>query len=147
MSVSTCVPGTVETIEADFDNETGTIAFRAAFPNPDGLLRHGETGKIVMTSTLVDAQIIPQQATFDILDRKFVFVVDEAGTITSKPLTVVAELPQIFAVEGLADTDQILLEGLRKVHEGSEITASKQNPKSDNSKSSSAKSGSSKSGK
>ncbi|HEY1097888.1 MAG TPA: efflux RND transporter periplasmic adaptor subunit [Myxococcota bacterium] len=120
--------GTVETIEADFDNETGTIAFRAAFKNDEGLLRHGETGKIVMTSTLDNAQIVPQQATFDVLDRKFVYVVDDKGTVNSKPITVLAELPQIFAIEGLNDTDQILLEGLRKVHEGSEITAAMQNP-------------------
>ena len=44
--------GKVETIEADFNNETGNLAFRATFANPDGLLRHGETGKILMTSQL-----------------------------------------------------------------------------------------------
>ncbi len=115
-------PGTVETIEADFDNETGTIAFRAAFKNPDGLLRHGETGKILMKSTMPDAMQIPQKATFDILDRKFVYVVDASGKIGSKAIKVLAEIPQIFIIEGLDEKDQILLDGLRKVHEGSEIT-------------------------
>ena len=114
--------GVVETIEADFDNETGTIAFRAAFKNPDGLLRHGETGKVIMKSSMENAMQIPQKATFDILDRKFVYVVDARGKINSKPVTVLAELPQIFVIDGLNDTDRILLDGLRKVHEGSEIT-------------------------
>jgi len=45
-------PGVVKTIEADFNNETGNIAFRATFPNPDGLLRHGETGNILMVVPL-----------------------------------------------------------------------------------------------
>ena len=120
--------GVVETMAADFDNETGTIAFRAAFKNPDGLLRHGETGKIVMTSHLDNALVIPQASTFDILDRKFVYVVDGEGKVGSKAVTVVAELPQIFVVEGLGDTDQILIEGLRKVHEGSEIKVAIQDP-------------------
>jgi len=114
--------GVVETIEADFDNETGTIAFRAAFKNPDGLLRHGETGKILMMTSMPDAMQIPQKATFDILDRKFVYVVDAHGVIASKAIKVLAEVPQLFIIEGLADTDRILLDGLRKVHEGSEIT-------------------------
>ena len=77
-------PGKVETIEADFNNETGNIAFRATFPNPKGLLRHGETGKILMTVPLKNALLIPQKATFDVLDKKFVFVVDEKNVVRSR---------------------------------------------------------------
>lgn len=123
-------PGVIETIEADFDNETGTIAFRAAFPNPEGLLRHGETGTVVLTIPVDDALIIPQQATFDVLDRKFVYIVDQNGVIHSKPITVTAELPQIYLVSsGLEESDHVLLEGLRKVHEGSTIKAEYMAPK------------------
>jgi membrane fusion protein (multidrug efflux system) len=57
-------PGKVETIEADFNNETGNLAFRAMFPNPAGLLRHGETGKVLMRIPLKNALIVPQKATF-----------------------------------------------------------------------------------
>jgi len=115
-------PGVVETVEADFDNETGTIAFRAAFPNPKGLLRHGETGKVMMSVPLKSALVIPQKATFDVLDRKFVFVVDEKNVVHSRAIEVLAELPQVFVVKsGLDEHDHILLEGLRKVHEGGEI--------------------------
>ncbi len=115
-------PGVIETIEADFDNETGTIAFRAAFENPDGLLRHGQTGKVILAEKLDKALIIPQKATFDILDRKFVYVVDAEGRVASRPIKVRAELPQIFVIEeGLKEEDHILLDGLRNVHEGSVI--------------------------
>jgi membrane fusion protein, multidrug efflux system len=114
--------GKVETIEADFDNTTGTIAFRATFPNPAGLLRHGETGNIVVTSKLPNAQVIPQKATFEILDRRYVFVVAEDGTVKSRPISVAAELPHTFILDGgLADTDRILLEGLRKVQDGKHV--------------------------
>ncbi|HEY0133865.1 MAG TPA: efflux RND transporter periplasmic adaptor subunit, partial [Nannocystis sp.] len=51
--------GKVETIEADFDSNTGNIAFRATFPNPTGLLRHGETGNIIVATKYPNAQLIP----------------------------------------------------------------------------------------
>lgn len=112
-------PGKVETIEADFDSGTGNLAFRAAFPNPKGLLRHGETGKILMTSPMKNALVIPQKATFDVLDRKFVYVVDAKGVVHSKPITVAAELPHVFVVEsGLDEKDKVLVDGIRKVRDG-----------------------------
>lgn len=115
-------PGTVETIEADFNNETGNLAFRATFPNPRRLLRHGETGKILMEVPLEKALLIPQKATFDVLDRKFVFVVDEESVVHSRPITVSAEMPQLFAVaSGLDEHDRILVDGLRKVRDGAAI--------------------------
>lgn len=122
-------PGAVQTIEADFNNETGTIAFRATFPNPHGLLRHGETGKILMTVPVEDALIVPQKATFDVLDKKFVFLVDDQNVVHSQPITVVAELPQVYVVSsGVDEHARILLEGLRKVHEGSVIEPNFQQP-------------------
>lgn len=112
-------PGRIETIEADFNNETGTIAFRAAFPNPEGLLRHGQTGKVLMSTPIEDALLIPQKATFEILDKKFVFVVDEAERVHARPIAVAAELPQLYIIaSGLSEGDRILLDGLRKVREG-----------------------------
>ncbi|HEU5289267.1 MAG TPA: efflux RND transporter periplasmic adaptor subunit [Cyclobacteriaceae bacterium] len=115
-------PGYVETIEADFNNETGNIAFRAIFPNPKGILRHGETGNILMPSYLHDALIIPQKATFEILDKKYVFVVDDKGLVKSRQITVSTEMPHLYAVtDGLAETDKILVEGLRKVKNNQHI--------------------------
>lgn len=115
-------PGVVKTIEADFNNETGNIAFRATFPNPKGLLRHGETGNILVTVPLKNALLIPQKATFEVLDKKYVYVVDKDNKIRSREITVGAELPHLFAVtSGLSTTDKILLEGLRQVKENEKI--------------------------
>ncbi|MGV3538699.1 MAG: efflux RND transporter periplasmic adaptor subunit, partial [Rufibacter sp.] len=85
--------GVVETIQADFDNETGNIAFRATFPNPNGLLRHGETGNVLMDVSLQDALLIPQKTTFEVLDKKFVYVLDKNNVLRSRETTVAAELP------------------------------------------------------
>ena len=116
-------PGVVTAIEADFNNETGNIAFRATFPNPKGLLRHGETGNILINTPLKNAMLIPQKATFEILDKKYVFVVDKDNILRSRPVTIGAELPHLYEVKGgLKETDKILLEGLRKVKDGDEIS-------------------------
>ena len=114
--------GVVETIEADFNNETGNIAFRATFPNPDGLLRHGETGSVVMTIPLKNALLIPQKATYEVMDKKFVFVLDAENVIHARQITIAGEMPHIYAVsKGLKEGDKILLEGLRKVQAGDKI--------------------------
>jgi membrane fusion protein (multidrug efflux system) len=109
-------PGIIETIEADFNNETGNIAFRATFPNPKALLRHGETGIIQMTAPLKNALIIPQKATFEVLEKKYVFVITKDETVEQREISVVAEMPDIYVVsDGLQESDKILLEGIRKV--------------------------------
>lgn len=122
-------PGVVETIEGEFNNETGNIAFRANFPNPDKLLRHGETGSILMDVPLKNALIIPQKATMEIMDKKYVFVVGKDNIVTLKAITIGAEMPDLYVVqEGLAENDKILLEGLRKVKDKDKITFDYEEP-------------------
>jgi membrane fusion protein (multidrug efflux system) len=114
--------GFVETIEADFNNETGNIAFRATFLNPNSLLRHGETGNILMPVKLQNALLIPQKATFEILEKKFVYVVDKTNTIHAREIKVAEEMPHAFAIaSGLQEGDRVLIEGLRKVKDGQHI--------------------------
>ena len=74
-------PGKIGAIEAKFNNETGNIPFRADFPNPDGLLRHGQTGTVLIHRTLKNAIVIPQRATFEILDKRYVFVVGKDDVV------------------------------------------------------------------
>jgi membrane fusion protein (multidrug efflux system) len=123
-------PGIVETIEADFNNETGNIAFRATFPNPNALLRHGETGNVVATAQLNDAIIIPQKATFEVLEKKYVFVVGKDNVVKQKEITINSEMPDLYVVkDGLQESDRILLEGIRKVKDGEKIEYEYQDPK------------------
>ncbi|MEJ8818582.1 efflux RND transporter periplasmic adaptor subunit [Lacibacter sp. H407] len=117
------LPGIVETIEADFNNETGNIAFRATFPNPKGILRHGETGNVLMPVTLKNVLIIPQKATFDVLDKKFVYIVDKNNVLKAKQITIAQEMPHLYIVAtGLSASDKILAEGLGKVKNNEKIT-------------------------
>jgi membrane fusion protein (multidrug efflux system) len=114
--------GVVETIESEFDSETGNIAFRAKFPNPDRLLKHGETGKVEMVVPLPNAIIIPQKATYEIQDKVYVFVVDKNNVVRSRNITISNEMSDLYVVgSGLAVTDKILLEGLQKVKDNDKI--------------------------
>ncbi|HNO71742.1 MAG TPA: efflux RND transporter periplasmic adaptor subunit [Bacteroidia bacterium] len=123
-------PGEVKTIEADFNNETGNIAFRATFPNPKGLLRHGETGNIEMGIPLKNAIIIPQKATYEVLEKKYVFVVDKNSVVHSREITIASEMPDLYVVkDGLNENEKILLEGIRKVKDNDKITYTFENPK------------------
>jgi membrane fusion protein (multidrug efflux system) len=114
--------GKVETIEADFNNETGNIAFRATFDNHKSILRHGETGNILMPIRSKNATIIPQKATFDILDKKYVYVIDHNNKVQSRQINIAQEMPHLYIVsKGLNQGDKILLEGLRNVKNNEHI--------------------------
>ena len=114
--------GDVEVIESEFNSETGNIAFRARFPNSDKLLRNGETGKILMTVPVKQALVIPQKATYEIQDKKYVFVVDKNKKVESRLITIRGEMPDLYVVSsGLSAGDKILLEGVQKVKDDDKI--------------------------
>jgi len=121
--------GKVEVIESEFDNETGNIAFRASFPNNDKLLRNGQTGKILMVVPVTNALIIPQKATYEIQDKKYVFVVDNNNVVRSREITITGEVPDLYVVKsGLSATDKIILEGVQKVKDDDKIKFDYQKP-------------------
>ncbi|OSZ82042.1 efflux transporter periplasmic adaptor subunit [Chitinophagaceae bacterium IBVUCB1] len=115
--------GEIVNIEGEFDNTTGNIAFRAKFPNPELLLKHGETGKIQLKTSIKNALIIPQKATYEIQDKKYVFVVDNNNVVHSRNIQVKAEMTDLYVIEsGISEKEKILLEGLQKVKDDDKIT-------------------------
>jgi membrane fusion protein, multidrug efflux system len=109
-------------IEAQFNNETGNIAFRADFPNPKGLLRHGQTGTVVISKALKDAIVIPQRAIFEILNKRYVWLVGEDDKAEQRLITVKHELDDIFVIDtGLDVKDKIVLEGVRDIQQGRKV--------------------------
>lgn len=122
--------GQVEVIESEFDNETGNIAFRAKFPNPNKLLKNGETGSVLMTVPLRNALVIPQKATYEIQDKKYVFVVDKNNALKSVEITIKGEMPDLYVVNsGITANDKILLDGLQKANDNDKIKFDYLNPK------------------
>lgn len=122
-------PGKIAAIEAEANSETGNIAFRADFPNPDGLLRHGQTGAVLMHRILKDATVIPQRATFEVLGKQYVYVVDKDEVAHRREIVVRNELDDLFVVQqGLNVSDRIVIDGLRQVRDGEKVSAEFRKP-------------------
>ena len=114
--------GVIETIESEFDKNTGSIAFRAKLPNPESLLKHGETGKVQLKMDLKNVLIIPQKATFEVQDKMYVFVVDQNNVVKTRGITIKQKLSNIYIIEsGLTPNDKILLEGIQSVKDDDKI--------------------------
>lgn len=114
--------GRIEVVAGEIDQQTGNIAFRARFPNPDHLLKHGATGKIQVPQKLTDALVIPQKSTFEVQGQTFVYGVDQAGVVHAQKVVPKLRLPHVYVLEsGLKAGDRILYEGLQQVREGDHI--------------------------
>lgn len=98
-----------------------TSPFAPPSPIPR-MLRHGETGNILMDSRLNDVLIIPQKATFEVLDHRYVYVIgaDSVLRITASKW-VPSSKAHLHRGEGSFQDDRILLEGLRKVEDGQKV--------------------------
>lgn len=116
--------GQVETAESEFDSSTGNIAFRAKFPNPRQLLKHGATGKIQVSVKLKNALLIPQKSVFEIQDKFFVYEVNDSSRVKMTSVTPSYRLPELYVIErGLSAEARVLYEGIQLVTAGEQINA------------------------
>lgn len=116
--------GQVETAESEFDSSTGNIAFRAKFPNPRQLLKHGATGKIQVSVKLKNALLIPQKSVFEIQDKFFVYEVNDSSRVKMTSVTPSYRLPELYVIErGLSAEARVLYEGIQLVTAGERINA------------------------
>lgn len=115
-------PGKVETVESEFEETTGSIAFRARFPNPKGLLKHGASGKVQLSNDLADAMLLPQKAVFEMQDKNYVFILDAANQVKMKSFVPGARLANCYVVQsGLNAGDKVVYEGVRNLRDGMKI--------------------------
>ncbi|WP_084759962.1 efflux RND transporter periplasmic adaptor subunit [Zavarzinella formosa] len=114
--------GKLGTIDAKFNNESGTISFRADFPNPDRLLRHGQSGAVLIGQKLNNVIVIPQKATFEIADKRYVYVIGKDDVAHRREIVIRHEVDDIFVIKkGLDATDKIVLDGVRQIREGEKV--------------------------
>ncbi len=122
--------GKIGAIEAQFNNETGNIQFRADFPNPapdqqHRLLRHGQTGTVVINRALKNAIVIPQRAKFENLAKRYVYVVDKDDVVHQREIDPAYELDDVYVIEKELDVnDKIILEGILQVRDGQKLEKS-----------------------
>lgn len=116
--------GKLETMEADFERGTGSIAFRVRFPNPDQLLKHGASGKVQMTNMLEDIYLIPQKSTFEIQDYNYVYMITKDNKVVVRSFRPLQRFGVYYIADGFHEGDRIIFEGIQQVRDGMEIEPS-----------------------
>jgi membrane fusion protein, multidrug efflux system len=114
--------GKISTVEGQFDKTIGAISFRATFPNKGGLLRSGNTGKVRIPKQHSTELVIPQEATFELQDKVFVFAVADSNKVISKPITISGKSGTYYFVEkGIEPGEKIVYSGLDRLKDGAVI--------------------------
>ncbi len=113
-------PGTIDFVDRNIDENTGSILVQASFPNPDGLLRPGMYSKVsVQTDLAKDALIIPQRCIMELQGQYTVFVVNDSNKVVSRPITLAYKSGDLAAISnGLKKGEKIVIDALQKVRNG-----------------------------
>jgi membrane fusion protein, multidrug efflux system len=124
-------PGKIETASGILTTATGSASFRATFSNPETLLKSGGSAAVRISRTIDSALLIPQRATYELQDKRLVYVVGKDNKVISKAITTIATNDgQYFIVnDGLSAGDKIVLDGLTSLKDSMVIQPRPVNPK------------------
>jgi RND family efflux transporter MFP subunit len=119
-------PGYIETSEGEIDENTGSIAFRARFDNPQHLLKHGATGRVRLTNVVSDALLVPQKAVFEIQDKSYVYVIDSNNVAHTRAFVPGTRTGSNYLVKsGLKRGERVVYEGTQEVKDGQKVVPRK----------------------
>ncbi|MGP1435423.1 MAG: efflux RND transporter periplasmic adaptor subunit [Phocaeicola sp.] len=115
--------GKIDAVSGVIDQNTGSVSMRAVFPNSKNVLRSGGTGNVVFPYKMDGVMIIPQSATQEIQDLKFVWVVGNDNKVVSTQVTVSPfdDGQNYIVTDGLKDGDKIVIEGVQLLSNEQEI--------------------------
>jgi membrane fusion protein (multidrug efflux system) len=115
--------GKIELMSGQFDRGIGAITFRATFPNGEGLLRSGITGKVRIPESSASVLPVPQTSTYEIQDRIFVYAVGDSNKVIGKQLHIVGKTTDYYLVDkGVQAGDKIVFAGMDRLQDGAVIT-------------------------
>lgn len=121
--------GKIDMVDGQFDKTTGAIMLRASFPNKAGLLRSGNTGRVRLSLDHDNVIVIPQEATVELQDKIFVYVVDKDNKVSKQPVTVSGKSGTDYLVkDGLKAGDRIVFKGFETLQDGTVIVPEKVKP-------------------
>jgi membrane fusion protein (multidrug efflux system) len=119
-------PGYIETSEGEIDENTGSIAFRARFDNPQHLLKHGATGRVRLTNVVSDALLVPQKAVFEIQDKSYVYILDSNNVAHTRAFVPGNRTGKDYVVKsGLKRGERVVYEGTQQVKDGQKVVPRK----------------------
>lgn len=110
--------GTTEIVENGFDASTGSIALRATFPNPNGLLKHGATGRIAVPMQTGDLLLVHQKSVLEIQDKAYAYTL-QGDTVKMTPFKTGPRIGHYYVVlDGLTADSKVVYEGLQALRDG-----------------------------
>lgn len=111
--------GKLSTVDGQFNRTTGAISFRASFPNAGGNLRTGNTGRVRIPQLTQSSLVVPQEATFEIQDKVFVFTLADSNKVVSKPLAISGKTANYYFVSsGVTAGEKIVFSGVGNLRDG-----------------------------
>mgnify|MGYP006144417281 CR=1 FL=1 len=115
--------GFIDANSGQIDRSTGSISLRAKFPNPDYLLRSGNTGKVIMEQVHPNVILIPQVATITIQDKTFIFTLDNDNRAIRKEVTIEGKTEEKYIISGknLMPNDRVVTSGFDRLTEGTKV--------------------------
>lgn len=115
--------GKVETASGLISTETGTASFKAIYPNPLGIIRSGASATVRIPTTLDSALVIPQAATYELQDKRLVYLLQPGNKVTSVSVTIkpTDDGKYFIVTSGLKAGDAIVLEGLIGLRDNMQI--------------------------
>jgi membrane fusion protein (multidrug efflux system) len=114
--------GELRTADGEIDRQTGSIQYKAKFHNPNGFIKHGTSGKLIISEPKNNVLLIPQKAVFSIQDKQFVFLVNKEGIVKMTNVTIGSTLDDVYILnKGLKNNDLIVQEGTQSLRDGDKI--------------------------
>ena len=116
--------GKIDAVSGVIDQETGSVSMRAIFPNKQNVLRSGGMANIIFPYTMENVLLVPQSATVDIQDKKFVYVLQPDSTVkyTEIQISNLNDGKNYIVLDGLKSGDKIAVEGVTRLSDGMKIT-------------------------
>ena len=117
------IEGKVDAITGVIDQSTGSVSMRALFPNKEHILRSGGTANVLIPYTMENVITIPQSATVEIQDKKFVYVLQPDNTVKYTEITIfnLDNGKEYLVTSGLNSGDKIVIEGVQNLKDGETI--------------------------
>ncbi len=115
--------GKIDAVSGVIDQSTGSVSMRAIFPNTKNVLRSGGMANVIFPYTIPNAILVPQNATVEIQDKKFVYVLQPDSTVkyTEIQISPMNDGKSFIVTSGLKANDKIVIEGVQQLSDGRKI--------------------------
>ncbi len=115
--------GNIQTASGLVDQQTGAINIRASFPNSNGMLRNGSSGRISIPQHLDSVLLVPQKATYELQGKHFVYTVGEDNKVKNTEISVLTGnlKDQYVVTSGLQKGDHVVVEGVATLRDGTPV--------------------------